>query len=459
MSTGKKNLFEPVVAPEKRLQGFEYMRTFPSSEPARLMANEVFQGLPDPDGNFVEQFQTTGFDSRTFELYLYAYLSRSGYTVSRHPGHPDFVVNKGGVIVAIEATTVNPTQTKDPASTRNVTDLTSKELQEKLDNELPVRFGGPLFSKLNKRYWEMEMYRRVPIVFAIEAFHEMGSLYYSDNSLGQYLYGLRHYPDWTEDGHLVVRSKAIESHQLGSKVIPSNFFAQPEAEHISAVIFSNSGTHAKFNRMGYQAGYYRGNMQAIRRGACYDPDSEAAKPLEFSYDVDDPPIPETWGQGLVVFHNPHALFPIPRGYFVDTAEQYEKDGQITTDVPAFHPYMSQTVFIPLERTPFDSPAAQKLPVESLLRCEFDALKPAKHPAAAAFAAEKEWFADRQRIILGSLLLLRADRDWAYVVLGRDEVGTFRWIEGEHSIQSRDQARERMLVTMLRILDSGQTIFP
>ena len=77
----------------------------------------------------------------------------------------------------------------------------------------------------------------------------------------------------------------------------------------------------------------------------------------------------------------------------------------------------------------------------------------------AIAVEKEWFADRERIILGALLLDRTDEDWVYLVLGRDELGTFRWIDGESSIRNRDQGRQRLLTTMQRILGSGQKVFP
>ena len=455
----KKDLFELIVDEKKLDKGFEYMRTSRASEPARLMANEIFQDFPDTDGNFVEQFQTTGFDSRIFELYLYAYLSRSGCSVNKEHEQPDLIVTKGGVTVAIEATTVNPTQAKDTIASRKIEDLTTEELWEKLENELPIRFGGPLFSKLNKEYWRLEQCRGIPIVFAIEAFQEEGSLYFSHSSLGQYLYGLRHYPDWTEDGHLIVKSTEITDHKWGAKIIPSNFFVQPNAEYISAVIFSNSGTYTKFCRMGYQAGYYRGNMQGIRRGTCWDPDPDAAKPMEFSYEVDDPPVMESWGQGLVVFHNPYALFSIPRGYFVDAAELYIEDGQIKSDVPRFHPYMSQTLFVRIDKGPFDSAEAGKLPIQSLLKHEFDALKPTRHPATAIIAVEKEWFADKQRIICGALVLDRTDDDWGYVVLGRDQWGIFRWIDGEVSIEGRDQARERLVATMLKILGSGQKVFP
>ena len=56
------------------------------------MLEDVFDSFEDPDGNFKEQFQTTGFDSRFFELYLYSYFSRSGFSVDRSHPYPDFIV-------------------------------------------------------------------------------------------------------------------------------------------------------------------------------------------------------------------------------------------------------------------------------------------------------------------------------------------------------------------------------
>src|SRR5438046_2696103 len=101
-----KTLFEPVVAPEKLNPHFEQIRTFPGAECARWMFDDVYQSFSDPDGNFLEQFQTTGFDARCFELYLFAYFSRSGFAVDRSRPNPDFLVSREGLTVAVEATTV-----------------------------------------------------------------------------------------------------------------------------------------------------------------------------------------------------------------------------------------------------------------------------------------------------------------------------------------------------------------
>ena len=73
------------------------------------MIREVFGSYTDLDGNFVEQFQTTGFDARIWELYLHAYLIDSDFSIQPSVS-PDYVVSKLGSTVAIEAVTSNPTQ-------------------------------------------------------------------------------------------------------------------------------------------------------------------------------------------------------------------------------------------------------------------------------------------------------------------------------------------------------------
>ncbi|BCL59728.1 hypothetical protein DGMP_04210 [Desulfomarina profundi] len=66
----------------------------------------------------------------------------------------------------------------------------------------------------------------------------------------------------------------IESHTWNGKTIPSKFFAQPGAENISAVLFTNSATITKFNRMGKLAGLGSKDVKLIRQGFMYNPDPE-----------------------------------------------------------------------------------------------------------------------------------------------------------------------------------------
>lgn len=53
------------------------------------------------------------------------------------------------------------------------------------------------------------------------------------------------------------RYRRVDVHRWGPKEIPAGFFRLPGAENISAVIFNNSATISKFNRMGLLAWTFR----------------------------------------------------------------------------------------------------------------------------------------------------------------------------------------------------------
>ena len=170
MSNQEKTLFVPVVSQEKLNSNFKLLMDHPSYHPARSMLDHIYQGFIDQDGNFLEQFQTTAFDARFFELYLYAYFSKSGFEVDQTFQRPDCIVTRNGLTVAVEATTVNPSGAKH--SERNVlpSELSPEDYSHYLDNELPMKFGSPLFSKLNEEYWKLDQCKDKPLVLAIEAF-------------------------------------------------------------------------------------------------------------------------------------------------------------------------------------------------------------------------------------------------------------------------------------------------
>jgi len=294
MAKGKKTLFKPVVAPGKLHPFFKRLRTAPTYEPARQMLDEIFQSFDDPEGNFLEQFQTTGFDARFFELYLFAYFSRSGFGVNRRHVNPDFLVSRNGLTVAVEATTVGPPTSGALAKVgKKVSGLSEEEFAEYRQNELPIRFGSPLFSKLNKRYWEREHCRNLPFVIAIEAFHDEQALMFSVSALSRFLFGADQTATFLYGGKLKIDTDRVTAHSVGEKTVPSNFFAQPDSEHISAVMFTNSGTISKFGRMGYQHGFGCTTTKMVRTGTCFNPDPDAKDPTLFSYDLDEPPLVES----------------------------------------------------------------------------------------------------------------------------------------------------------------------
>ena len=307
------------------------------------MLDDIYQEFVDKDGNFLEQFQTTGFDTRFFELYLFAYFSRSGFTLDSCESVPDFLVERNGVRVAVEATTVNPPQSGVVKHLgRTFEEVSEADAEDYFRNEMPIRFGSPLLSKLQKKYWELSQCRGLPFVIAIEAFHERDAHLISDSPLITYLYGARDSACWTDEGSLDISRHAVIGHRLGKKNVPSNFFAQPDADNVSAVIFTNSATNGKFLRMGFQHGYGCESVDMSRSGFWFNPNPDAMDPTFMGYNLDAPPFVEPWSQGLVVFHNPACKRPLPRDFFVGAVQGFISDGKFVADHSDVHPIVSKT---------------------------------------------------------------------------------------------------------------------
>ena len=459
MADPKRTLFEPVGPPEKLNPHFKLLVDAPRYHPTRAMLDQVYQDFDDPDGNFLEQFQTTGFDARLFELYLFAYFSRSGFKVDRTHPSPDFIVARKGVTVSIEATTVNPSQGEQLARDLLPSRLDSRQFAHFQDQELPIRFGSSLFSKLKKRYWELEHCRDQPFILAIEAFFNDESLNLSDNGLAQYLYGLRVSAGWTTEGILEVRTDIVESHISGDKRIPSNFFGQPGAENVSAVVFTNSGTHAKFTRMGYQQGFGIDQFDISRLGFSYNPHPDAKDPTYFEYSLAEPPLVESWGQGLVVNHNPNALFPLPRDFFPEAVQEYIEDGEYKSDLPDWHPIVSKTLVRHFARPENRPPRVPRVHVAAIAKSDFENICRFAVDDPNPILTQDGWFIDETESFLGVVLWDKTSQDWGYVILARDEHFQFRAIDAVASMSARDIARRKLQFAIAKLVAEGQRIFP
>lgn len=353
----KGEIVDVVVAEERLSPSFVAVATGRGYAPAREMIRRLYEQLGDRDGNFREQFQSGGFDARIWELCLFAYLQEAGFQVDRRHASPDFVVEKDRVALTIEATTANLSTEDDPTEFEPES---QEQILYHITQRLPIKLGSPLFSKLNKRYWELPHIAGKPLLLAIESFAGGHSLWFADSSLASYLYGSRAIPWRLADGSLRVTNVPIEEHQHRLKKIPSGFFDSADTENISAVIFSNSGTIAKLNRMALQEGIEReGIARMFRVGFCYDHDPNAAVPLPFSYGLGE--HEETWGEGTTVIHNPNALHPVDEAIFPNACH-YFKDGEaIYAHVPSFHPFASRTAFTTAGK---EQPLKVKLPQDS-----------------------------------------------------------------------------------------------
>lgn len=296
-------------------------------EGARHLINEIVYSFFDVDGNYIKDFQTTGFDGRLWELYLYVYLYSAGFDFDNTKNAPDYLVSIYGYQFAIEAVTVNQSEKFDEPNPKNQTDafLLSRDY-------MPIKFGSSLTSKLKKKYWLKDHVAGKPFVIAIHDFHQastpdkLGSMTWSRNALIDYLYGVRPKYTISEIGELILGIKETEMgisqdyeevqwHEWKGKKIESNFFSLPEAENVSAVIFSNNATIGTFNRMGQLAGLGEKTTRIIRFMDVYNPDPNSITPISIVKDISDPDYEEAWGDGLVMYHNPNAKYPVDHHLF------------------------------------------------------------------------------------------------------------------------------------------------
>lgn len=336
------DFFAPVHAPEALNPDFQQVATEMGFGPARGIIKPMMRWHEDLDGNFVEQFQSTAFDQRIWELYLFATLVELGFVLDTAHAVPDFIGQSLFGQIAVEAVTVGPT--KQGAQIIPPPPIeTDADRQAFLEHYMPIKFGSPLFSKLRKKYWEKEQIAGMPLVFAVADFSSPGSMIHTRSALERYLYGYSYEAAHDPQGNAMGKQTRIVEHRWGDKVVPSGFFDIPDAKHLSAVISTTAGTISKFNRMGVLAGFDAGDVMMIRSGTAVDPDPKATHPLAFGALVNAEGYNESWVEGLNVYHNPRAEIPLAEHLIPGAAHHHcDADGNWTTSAPRFHPLASQT---------------------------------------------------------------------------------------------------------------------
>jgi len=272
-----------------------------------------------------------------------------GYDIDRTIAVPDFCCDGLMGSFNVEAVTVGPTKIGKDIVPPPPAD-TPEQLKSYLQEYMPIKFGSALYSKLRKKYWEHEHVSDKPLVLAIHDFSSPGSMIHTRSALERYVFGVEHDYEKDKDGNLIILPTKIETHEWEGKSIPSGFFDQPDAEHISAILFSNSGTIAKFNRMGLLTGFGSGNVVALREGTMVNHDPNATSPKYFRVIVNSEGYEESWTEGLSVIHNPNAIKPLEPECMPQAAHLFlGKDGQITSYTPDFFPFGSRTIhFAPVD---------------------------------------------------------------------------------------------------------------
>lgn len=333
------DFFAPVVPVARLNPTFRTLLEDPRYSPAREMIQAMMRFYEDADGNFIEQFQTAGFDPRVWELYLFAAFTELGFAHQAGVAVPDLVLTGPAGELAVEATTVNP-----PDQGGVPSPATMDEARAYLENYVPIKIARALTRKLyhKTRYWSVPDAAGKPFVIALQDFHGPQSMSRLIMPATEYVFGVRH--------SIVSGQRQIErisEHVYGNAREASHFFRLPEAENVSAVMLNPLGTIPKFNRMGFIAGFGERCLKmthaGIRRGEI---DPEGPGPLPFSRNVHAPGYAESWIEGTVILHNPNARIPLDPDLVPGANHEFlQPDGSIMSQLPEFQPYSSGTVIV------------------------------------------------------------------------------------------------------------------
>jgi hypothetical protein len=330
------DFFTPLVSRDRLHPSFVLLLENERYSPAREVIGSKMRYHRDMDGNFVEQFQTTGFDTRLWELYLFAVLVELGYARTEDVTVPDLVAESLFGQIGIEAVTANPPQSGCVPPLTNPDEVTHY-----LQNYIPCKLARGLTRKLrrNPPYWQEPAMAGIPFLIGIQDFHALGSMKMIVPAATEYIFGYRHSQ---ENG--AVRIARIAEHRSGNMAEPSGFFTFTNSENVSAVILNPQGTLVKFNRMGMLAGFGSRRVRMVRTGVLRregKPDGPYPRP--FVQEVTSA-SQESWIEGTVVLHNPRAITPLDPDQLLGANHEFQQpDGRIMSLIPDFHPYFSQTV--------------------------------------------------------------------------------------------------------------------
>jgi hypothetical protein len=335
------NLFHQVVDDKSLHPNFRNTMQKPY-ESARSVISSWAEGFPDRDGKFVIEFQTT-FNSSFWELYIFAVLTKFGFTVDFSFAAPDFVVVQPYQF-CIEAVTAQASVgTPNEWEVRLKTFFGDmKNLQQAaLVDQATVRLANAIsgkYEKFSKQYSQLQHVVGKPFVLAVAPFEQPFFFMQLNRAINRVLFGY--------DGERNAEPGKSESQWMrtikkpNGSDIPLAYFTNPGMENLSAILFSNTATFAKVQALTRSTDFKR-VVRALRF------DAATRKLVQTVHEGTD--YHETLLDGLSVYYNPFAKCALPRALFGGSEVAHysftPNDGTMHFDVPdnaLFH-HLSATV--------------------------------------------------------------------------------------------------------------------
>ena len=243
------NLFTPVI-PEDRLHPVFRMLMQSENAPERALLGAWSDGMPDRDGKFVKEFQST-FESSLWELYLHACLKELGHSLDFSHVSPDFVVTEP-IPFVLEATISAPALGQPSGFGVGPPELPD-DLNE-FNRDAIVRICNSFDAEVRRYrdyYCTLPHVNGRPYVIAIAPFDRPAAHLAANRPIVGALYGMYFDEEATmaEGRNVVIRHPIDGIPKKPGVEVPVGLFANADYKEVSAVVYGPLATWGKLRAL------------------------------------------------------------------------------------------------------------------------------------------------------------------------------------------------------------------
>lgn len=305
------DLFRPIIDESRQHPHFKGLLK-PERAAGRAVLEAWAKDFPDRDGKMVQEFQLS-FNSPFWEIYLYAVFREYGFEFDWSFAAPDFQLRHKKHSFLVEAVTANAAQGKPNEWDRQVSFESPPNLNidiEALNREAMVRLANAIHGKARKftdSYSKLPHVAQKPFVLAIAPFEQPYFNHQYNRPIMSVLYD--HYVD--EPAYMrnpaafpngpPTRNLGFVAKDNGAE-IELGLFNDDRMRQLSAVVFSCTATWGKVSALTPQTPEHQTIMRTMWTSA---PDG---RPVARVGRADE--IGETLSDGLQIYHNPFAAYPL-----------------------------------------------------------------------------------------------------------------------------------------------------
>ena len=308
------DLFTLQVSEENLHPNFQRVYKSSMYQAQRELLSDWASEFIDRDKKFVKEFQTT-FNSSFWELYLFKMFKENGCTIDTSHNTPDFLVQKNGCEIVVEATvSLAAYGSKNEWETDIESDLLNLDLNE-FNRQAIIRLSNSITNKYRRYqnlYQNLGHVKGKPFVIALEPFHCPYHYLTADVPIRALLYDyyvneqeFLDHPERYPDRHPPTTHLENIEKDNGSLIF-LGLFNDRFVPEVSAIVFNHLATWGKLDAL-IETSPTSTNMLfktvSLKDGQL---DIQCSRKDKYK---------ESIFAGLQIYHNPYANIPLPEDFF------------------------------------------------------------------------------------------------------------------------------------------------